>query len=776
MTMPDPRRARFSSVRRWVPVSVLAVSLLVTFVSSAVVASISNAKDRIRFENSVQQTQDLIKNRLQTYVAILRAGTGLFTSPHSVDRDQFHAFVDRLDLKEHYPGIQGIGFSLRIRHDEKAEAVARIRREGNPAFEIKPAGPRETYHAIVFLEPLDRRNRVAIGYDMHTEAVRREAMDRARDEGAATASGKVTLVQEIDSDKQAGFLIYVPVYRGGEIPRTVAERRRDLAGFVYSPFRADDLLRGILRAQQQPRVDFQVYDGPVTRPMALLHDSKLVRGAEREQYTPRFRRVTSIPVAGRTWGLVFSTRPEFELASGQPLILAVAVGGVLVSLVLYGLTAAQARAQRSAESLAEQLRVSEQTAREDARALEAVNRIGFAVAAELDLRNLVQTLTDEATSLCRAEFGSFFYNVTNEAGESYTLYTLSGAPPEAFSSFPMPRNTHVFGPTFRGEGIVRSDDITRDPRYGKNPPYNGMPKGHLPVRSYLAVPVVSRTGEVLGGLFFGHSQKGIFTERDERIIASVAAQAAIAVDNARLFAEAQNEIVVRTRAEEDLRAQEARILDLNERLRRAMVETHHRVKNNLQVVAAMVDMLTLDYDESVPVGEAKRIGSHVQTLAAVHDLLTQEAKEDPQADSLSARRILEKLIPLVRESVIGRDIVAEMEDARLSPRQATSLALVANEVISNAAKHGRGRIDVQFTVRDHHATFAVADEGEGFAPGFDPSKVDTTGMTLIDRLSRWDLGGVVAFTNRPSGGAVVTVTIPLNGAAAGAETDAAAHA
>ena len=99
----------------------------------------------------------------------------------------------------------------------------------------------------------------------------------------------------------------------------------------------------------------------------------------------------------------------------------------------------------------------------------------------------------------------------------------------------MPRNTAIFEPTFRGRGPVRSDDILADPRYGKSAPYHGMPKGHLPVRSYLAVPVISRSGEVLGGLFFGHPQPGVFTERAERIVTALAAQAAVAIDNARLY-------------------------------------------------------------------------------------------------------------------------------------------------------------------------------------------------------------------------------------------------
>ena len=166
---------------------------------------------------------------------------------------------------------------------------------------------------------------------------------------------------------------------------------------------------------------------------------------------------------------------------------------------------------------------------------ETLNRIGRTLSSELDLDRLLQAVTDAATEVSGAQFGAFFYNRTNEAGESYMLYTLSGVPRDAFAKFPMPRNTAVFAPTFSGEGIVRSDDITRDPRYGRNAPRRGMPEGHLPVKSYLAVPVVARAGEVHGGLFFGHAEPGMFTERAERLVAGIASQAAIAIDNARLY-------------------------------------------------------------------------------------------------------------------------------------------------------------------------------------------------------------------------------------------------
>jgi PAS domain S-box-containing protein len=169
------------------------------------------------------------------------------------------------------------------------------------------------------------------------------------------------------------------------------------------------------------------------------------------------------------------------------------------------------------------------------RALEVLNRVSQTVAAELDLHRAVQAVTNAGVELSGAQFGAFFYNAMNAQGELYQLYTLSGAPREAFANYPMPRNTPLFGATFEGAGVLRLADVTTDPRYGRMAPHHGMPNGHLPVRSYLAAPVVSRSGEVLGGLFMGHGEAGVFTLEAERLLTLLASQAAIAIDNARLY-------------------------------------------------------------------------------------------------------------------------------------------------------------------------------------------------------------------------------------------------
>ena len=225
---------------------------------------LTNEQDRIRFNSSVQEIQDQVRLRVATSTALLRAGTGLFAASDFVDAQEFESFVKQIELEKNYPGVEGIGYSVRFAAEDKARVSAGMKRQGVTDFELWPDdSPRSEYNAIIYLQPHSSRNDEAIGYDMGTEETRRQAMAAACDTGKPFASGRVQLVQERNlpaPNRQPGFLIYVPVYRKNAPVTTEQERREALLGFVYSPLRAEDFLQTAV-ANKKYDVNFKVYDG-----------------------------------------------------------------------------------------------------------------------------------------------------------------------------------------------------------------------------------------------------------------------------------------------------------------------------------------------------------------------------------------------------------------------------------------------------------------------------------------------------------------------------------
>lgn len=209
-----------------------------------------------------------------------------------------------------------------------------------------------------------------------------------------------------------------------------------------------------------------------------------------------------------------------------------------------------------------------------------------------------------------------------------------------------------------------------------------------------------------------------------------------------------------------LKAAQAEIEDLSYRLRRAMQETHHRVKNNLQLISSMIEMQLMNETAMISAEEFLRLGTHVRTLASVHDILTQEAKQSEPHQVISIEEVLMKLIPVHQETARHCRIVAQIEDVQLPGQQGTALALVINELISNAIKHGKGNVEIVVAQEGKQTTITVCDDGSGFPADFDPKVAANTGLELIRSLVQWDLAGKVEFGNQPEGGAQVTVSFP----------------
>lgn len=344
--------------------AILLFSLLLTAFAWYIADSAIRANAEQRFSFQTQDISEAIARRMSTYETALRGGVGVFRIASEVTRASWYDYVSSLALDKNFPGIQGVGYTLMVSPSEREAHIAEMRASGFPDYEIKPAGEREVYSTIIYLEPFDWRNQRAFGFDMYSEPTRRDAMKRAHDSGELALSGRVTLVQETAEDMQYGFLTYLPVYRKGQPVTTVAQRRAALLGFVYSAFRAGDFLTGILGTDLGGRLELELYD-ETPAPESLLYDSA-PGGLAALTRAPAhgLSRLITIPVGQRTWSLYLRAGPEYLSGAEQAQPLIIAVGGIAMSLFLFSIIAAIGR-QRLAEQ--QSIRLGAQLAESEAR-------------------------------------------------------------------------------------------------------------------------------------------------------------------------------------------------------------------------------------------------------------------------------------------------------------------------------------------------------------------------------------------------------------------------
>lgn len=737
------------------PYAVLLLSLFATAISASSINHYIRREKEERLETAAMQIRQSIINRLQRYENSLMQMRAHFVTASEINREGFKLYVESLMLLERYPGIQGLGYTVRLRPEELSEHISKTRSEGYPSYRVWPGDKRDEYFSIIYLEPFDWRNQRALGYDMFTEPVRREAMSRARDSGLPALSGKVKLVQETGDLSQPGFLMYVPVYKTGITPSTVEGRRESLAGFVYSPFRSQDLFDAIFlkNLTVHRHLDVEIYDGDNPSKEALLYDNESLF-EKIEDGIDTYRITKYIEIAGRKWAVLIRPRPSFALSSERFAPLVFWAGGTIFSFLLFWIVF-------SGRRFAAKETASKET-------LEKINQVSRTIAGELDLQALLQSVTDAATSVSRAEFGAFFYNVVNSDGESYMLYTLSGVKREAFANFPMPRNTKVFAPTFTGAGVVRSDDITRDPRYGENAPYKGMPTGHLPVKSYLAVPVISRSGEVLGGLFLGHKEIGVFGEQEEAVVQGIASYAAVAIDNSRLYQTSLDAVRARDRFL-SICSHELKTPITSLKLQAQITKRHFKKSGRLdpRQVSEMVDNMDQQLNQLARLVEDMLDTARIETGRFSLNMEELDLSE-------LVKEVVARFSPQARNAGVEVGVTADVPAfVCADPDRITQVIM---NLLSNALKYGDGKpIGVNASIERGRAKVSVRDQGMGIADKdrgriFDRfervvSHQNISGMGLGLFISRQIMEahkGEIHVESMLGGGSIFTIELPIS--------------
>ncbi len=830
------------------------------------------------FQYRVQTVTNSIEKRMLDYIQILKGVQAMYQVSDSVGRDEWKEYVKRLEVDVNYPGILGIGYSVILPEDSIPEFEKLVREKEYPQFRVWPEGQRGIYTSILFLEPLNERNKRAIGFDMFSDSVRREAMVKARDTGNPALSGMVKLVQETSTGVQNGFLLYLPLYKDPhQILLTEAAKRKNITGFVYSPFRVNDLMEGVFGSRFQD-IGIEIYDGTVANTETLLYDKDTIISIENPQSV--LRSLSSLEIAGHHWLVYIEAHQGFGSEVNFPWF--ILGGGAVISILLFIIMYSVANIRRSTymtrlitdnatpallivdnngyctfmnpaaefitgysfeESgnksfhklihhshpdgslyLPEECPISnallsntslynhedvffrkngnsfygsintqpilengtvvahliemrdismekqaELSLKETNRNLTALNKIGRSLSAELDLKRLIQLVTDSCTELCGAETGAFFYNYADSNGNEYKLYALSGPESENLNDFPLAGKEKIFDSTFKGNLIIRSEDITRDPVFKNIKPDPSTTERKYHIKSYLAVPVISRSGNVIGALVFGHSKPNSFSINSENVIKGIAAQAAIAIDNSRLF--------------EDLNSKNTELIRINSDLDNFVYTASHDLKAPMLNIEGLVYAL----QKAIVTGNSERINQIIEmiqlsvqrfkeTIQALTEVSKVNKNLDEEVEKVNLAELLEEIKLSINDMIesTGAEIEENLACSQVHFSKINMKSILLN-LLTNSIKYRRPSVNplVKITCsrQEGNILIKVSDNGLGI-PENQLSKVFVmfkryhshvegtgVGLYLVKRIID-NYGGTLQVKSEVDKGTTFTILLP----------------
>lgn len=771
----DDFRQRSRRSRVFLPYLILLVGLCFTVVVYYYFSKLTNEQDQSRFQRTVAELQDRIKDKVDSSVALLRAGTGLFAASDEVAPREFERFVQQFDLRTNYPGVQGIGFSLSFKPEQKDAIIRKARSQGVPNFHVWPEGQRDEYTAILYLQPKANRNDVAIGYDMFTDAARHEAMENARDSGQPTASGRVYLVQEPDNAvKQWGFLIYTPVYKNGAAISSVRERRNAFVGWVYSPYRIDDFLASITSAKNYD-VSFQVYDGNVDH-ANLLHGAPDNASPADSSFTQR----NTLDVAGRTWTVSYAVKPSFERGSGRPLLKYTIIMGVLLSLLLFAVTRAEVRARARAEQSAEELRQSEAAINEaNQRALleyekllQRISSLSQALGTARELDTIFRGLSDftKVSVPCNGFFVSLYDPVRDVRTACYGWG--DGEEIDVSALPPMPVTER--GPNSRavrtGQAIITHDYMRAT---SSNLSVIVGPDNGLRPETSLALPMAVM-GRIIGTIEIQSYERNAYRPEHVTAMTMAANLTAVAIENVRLL---KLERTAREAAEESNRLKDEFLATVS-----------HELRTPLTAILGWSRLLEgggLDHDLAQQAVDtiwrnAKAQAQIVDDILDVSRIITGNLYID--LHPIEVAPIVENAINVVRPTADAKGIRIDTQvdsTPAMVSGDANRLQQVIWNLLSNAVKftNSGGRVQVKVSQANSAVEISVTDTGQGISREFLPyvfdrfSQADSTttrhhgglglGLAIARHLVEIHGGTIRAQSRGENQGAAFTITLPL---------------
>lgn len=711
------------------PYALLAFGLLATFALWWSARQSIDTKEQLEFQRRLDQAHTLVERRIEEHVTLLRATAAAIAIEPELTQAEFRTFTETLGLSAHYPGVLGVGYAYRVPHEQLAPFEARMRQENLPTFTIHPRIPSGDQYPIRYLEPLIRRNQRAVGYDMYSEPIRRKAMALATDTGEPAITSKVVLVQDKEVTNEPGFLFYVPIYETGEVPSSVAERRAKILGFAYSPIRTQEFFQTLFDRRGAPDIGVEIDSGEANGDKSRLF-----------YYAPRsfgdraviHDQPDALDIAGVHISFRYFAPSYASEMTGTELLPWVPLAGVLISLLMFGIARSQVAENQRAYREAMLATRSAQRER-------FLSEVGKVLAASLDYR----TTLDQVAALAVPDFAEWAaVDVPGPDGAPERLSVRHVDPSkveyavELAKRYPSDPNA-----SFGIAHVMR----TGKPEYMHRIPANLLDAAidadhrriieELDFKSYICVPMVIR-GETVGVITFVSTDKNkLYDEDDFKLAQEIAARAAVAVDNARLYEAAQREIDERKRVEQQIR-------DLNANLERSVDErtkelrasnneleafcysVSHDLRTPLRSVDGFSKALIEDYGDRLPedgiayLDRVRKASHRMDELITALLTLSRITRTEILRQEVDLSLIAQAAVNEITRDLPEDKVKVAIQPDMVAKADSRMVRVIYDNLISNAIKFSSTREVQEIEIGRKDGVFFVRDNGVGFNPEY----------------------------------------------------------
>ena len=795
-----PGKSYFSIFTAWI---ILFTTLVITGIFTYNTRQAVEADEKKDLSFACNEIIAKVYAGLHSHEQLLRTGAAFFEASDSVSRNEWKTFISHQGIEKNLPGVQAVGYAMIIPGKALKAHEQHMHQAGFPDYAVKPAGKRGIYAPIIYIEPFSGRNLLAFGYDMYSEPIRREAMEYARDSNCASLSGKVQLVQETNTNIQAGALLYVPIYRRGMPLITLTERRKAIKGWVYSPYRMNDFIRGILGGvaiDQKKMLRMQIYDGNNIDPKAILYDSDhgLVNNSD-HSYLLKLK----LPLIfnEKHWTMLFIKNTHLPSFYFHTRVLLIFAGGTVISFLISLLALFWLNSRHRVKLTMQLARHLKENLDKHVALYNAIPDAVFVTDSKTGRIEEINSKASEQYGYSRDEFislNSSDISVLPQLPGNEGVFSIHDQyhKRKDKSVFPV----EITSSTFELDNSTKTITVARDITERKEAEKSLLQSEEIFNQFMLSSPIyvffkdeqirslrLSRNFEQM----LGRPLKELLGKTMDELFPSVLAKNMVTDDmrilregklieveeelNGRYYTTTKYPILIEGKPKylagytidiTDRKLADNQIKAALKEKEILLREVHHRVKNNLQVVSSLLNLQANKIKDIGLKETLEQSRNRIRSIALVHEKLYQSGNFAEINLREYSRSLMAELFRVYLADPAKITIRTEIEDISIPLLYAIPCGLILNEIISNSLKDAfpekqqlktKPEIFIRLkTINDNYLQLSAGDNGIGLPADYQVNDSSSLGLYLIHILATEQLDGEIEIDNQK--GTIFTIT------------------